>query len=318
MKRYLVAAGLLLASTLAPAQPAWPQKPVHILVPAGTGGVADVRARYLAERLQADIGQPVVVENRAGAAGNIGTEIAARSAPDGYTLVIVHQGTMAVNPHLYAHLPYDPLRDFKPLTRLGHGPLMLAVSPSLPVHSVRDLIALGKTRRLSYGSPGIGTPPHLAAALFAREAGIEATHVPYRGGGQSASDLMGGHVDFEVEGLTVLMPQVKAGRLRALAITGAARNPACPDVPTMKEAGLRDYEYTGWVGIALPAATPAPVVAQVHDAIAHVLQSKETREWFGAAAADPTPDTPDAFAAVIRGDYERLGRLIRDAGIKAE
>jgi tripartite-type tricarboxylate transporter receptor subunit TctC len=225
---------------------------------------------------------------------------------------------MVVNPHLYANLPYDPLRDFTPLTRLGHGPLLLVVNPSLPVHSVNELVALARARRLSYGSPGVGTPPHLAVELFKRETGIDATHVPYRGGGQSASDLIAGHLDFEIEGLTVVMPHVKSGRLRAIAITGKSRNAACPDVPTMREQGLPEFEYSGWVGIAVPAGTPAPIVQKAHDAIARVLLSPQARDWFGAVAADPTPETPEEFAAVIRSEYDKFGKIIRDAGIKAD
>ena len=319
MIRRIVALSLLGVAIAAAAGDApWPRKPVHVLVPGGAGGVGDTRARWVAARLQAEIGQPVIVENRAGAGGNIGMEAAARSAPDGYTLVIVHQGVMAVNPHLYANLPYDPLRDFTPLTRLGHGPLMLVVNPSLPVHSVRDLVTLAKTRPLNYGSPGVGTPPHLASELFKKEAGIDATHIAYRGGGDSAAALLAGNIDFEIEGLTVVMPQVKAGRLRAIAITGITRHPACPQVPTLREEGLPRFEYDGWVGIAVPSGTPAPIVARLHEALARVLGSAEAHDWFGAAAADSTPDTTAEFAAVIRSDYDRLGAIIREAGIKAE
>ena len=319
MKRSILAAVLVAIPLAAVAIDApWPQKPVHILVPGSTGGVADVRARFIAAKLQEEIGQPVLVENRSGASGNIAMEAAARSAPDGYTLVIVHQGTMAVNPHMFAKLPYDPLRDFTPLTRLGHGPLMLVVNPSLPVQSVKELVALSKKRPLSFGSPGVGTPPHLAVELFKRQTGMEASHIPYRGGGQSASDLIGGHVDFEIEGLTVVLPHVKAGRLRAIAITSPARDPACPEVPTMHEQGLPQYEFLGWVGIALPAGTPAPVVAKVHAALARILESREAREWFAASAADSTPDSPQAFAAIVRSEYDKWGKVIRAAGIKGE
>ena len=319
MNRWMTAIALaLLSMTSAAAEVAWPQKPVRFLVPGGPGGVADVRARWVAARLQEEIGQAVVVENHSGAGGNIGTEMGAHSAPDGYTLTIIHQGTMAVNPHLYAHIDYDPLRDFAPLTRLGHGPLLLVVNPSLPVHSVKDLVSLAKTRHLTYGSPGVGTPPHLAVEIFKREARIDVTHIPYRGGGQSASDLIAGHLDFEIEGLTTVLPHVKAGRLRAIAITSTARNPSCPDVPTMREQGLPDFEYIGWVGIALPAGTPAAIVKKAHDAIAHVLDSRQAHEWFATAAADSTPDTPEAFAAVIRSDYDRFGKIIRDANLKAD
>jgi tripartite-type tricarboxylate transporter receptor subunit TctC len=183
---------------------------------------------------------------------------------------------------------------------------------------VQDLLDLAKTRHLNYGSPGVGTPPHLAAEMFKRETGIDITHIPYRGGGQSAAALMGGIIDFEIEGLSVVMPHVKSGRLRAIAITGTSRDATCPDVPTMREQGVRDFEYVGWVGIAVPAATPSAVVQTIHDAIARVLASKEARDWFGAAAADATPDTTEAFAAIIRSDYDKFGKIIRDAGIKGD
>lgn len=317
----LIASILALAAAFcaqAAEQDRWPAKPLHVIVPGGTGGVVDVRTRWLANRLQADLGQPVIVENRPGAGGNIGIEAGVRSAPDGYTLVMVHQGTMAVNPHVYPALPYDPLRDLIPLTRIGYGPLMLAVNPSLPVHSVEDLVRLARTRRLSYGTPGIGSPPHLAVELFLRNQGIEATHIPYKGGGQAVNDLIAGTTDFEIEGLTVVYPQVKAGRLRALAITGDERSATCPDVPTMREAGIAGYSFHGWIGVALPAGTPPALVARVHDAVARVMRSPAAKEWFATFAANPEPDTPESFARVIREDYDRLGQVVRAAGIKPE
>ena len=296
----------------------WPSKPVNLIVPGSAGGVVDIRARWLASHLSADIGPPVIVLNRPGAGGNIGTEAGARSAGDGYTLLMVHQGTMAANPHMYKSLPYDPLRDLLPLTRIGYGPLMLAVSSTSPVQSIEDLVRLARTRRLNYGTPGVGTPPHLAVELFLRSRGITATHIPYKGGGQAVSDLMGGVTDFEIEGLTVLYPQVKAGRLRALGITSAERNAACPEVPTMSEAGVPGYAFYGWVGIALPASTPPLLAQRIHDAVARVMRTPEAREWFATFAANADPDTPQEFARVIRDDYERLGNVIRAADIHAE
>ena len=318
MRAFLACISLAAALAAHAADPPWPSKPVRIIVPGGAGGVVDLRARWLADRLTASLGQAVIVENKPGGAGNVGTRFGARSAPDGYTLTMIHQGTMAVNPHLYADAGYDPLRDFIPLTRIGFGPLMLAVNPSLPVRSVTDLVELARKRRLTYGTPGVGTPPHLAVELFLRAEGIEATHVPYKGGGQAVSDLMGGTTDFEIEGLTVIMPQAKAGYVRALAITGETRSGACPDVPTMREAGVRDYKYFGWVGIAVPAATPRPIVERIHDAIAREMRSSAAREWFATFAADPTPDTPEELARIIRDEDERFGQLIRAAGIKAQ
>jgi tripartite-type tricarboxylate transporter receptor subunit TctC len=296
----------------------WPTKPVHIIVPGSTGGVVDMRARWLATRMSADIGQPVIVENRPGAGGNIGTEAGAKSAADGYTLVMVHQGTLAANPHMYKSLRYDPLRDLQPLTRIGYGPLMLAVNSASPVHSVDELVSLARTRRLTYGTPGVGTPPHLAVELFLRSRGIEATHIPYNGGGKAVSDLMGGVTDFEIEGLTVLYPQVKAGRLRALAITSEERSATCPEVPTMRESGVPGYAFYGWVGIALPAGTPPSVAQRVYEAVARAMRTPEAREWFATFAANPDPDTPEQFARVIRDDYERLGNVIRAAAIQPE
>jgi tripartite-type tricarboxylate transporter receptor subunit TctC len=318
MKRILAAIVLCLASASAAAQASFPAKPVRIVVPGGTGGVTDLRARWMGERLAREIGEPVVVENHPGASGNIGMEMAARSKPDGYTLVIVHQGTMALNPHLYAHLGYDPLRDFEPLTRLGFGPLMLAVNPKLGVSSVKELIELARTRRLNYGSPGVATPPHLAGELFKRETGIEATHIPYKGGGQEVTDLLGGHLDFIIEGITIVGPQVKTGHLKALAVTSRERVAAYPDVPTMREAGVPDYEYLGWVGIALPAGTPQPIADRLHDAIARVLATQEARDWFALAGADSTPDSRQGFARFIRAEYDKWQHVIREARITAE
>jgi tripartite-type tricarboxylate transporter receptor subunit TctC len=302
------------------AEAPWPSKPVHILVPGGAGGVTDIRARWLAAKLSPVIGQPVVVENKPGAAGLIGMEAGARSAPDGYTLVIVHQGTIAVNPHIYARIPYDPRKDFTPVTRLGVGSLVLVVNPALPVKSVNELIALARQKQgqLTFGSPGVGTPPHLAGELFKREAGVQAIHVAYKGGGAAASDLIGGHVDYSIEGLSVMLPHIQAGRVRALAVTGPGRAASLPDVPTMREAGLAEYVYEGWVGIVMPAGTPKAIVAKAYDAIAQVLRSQESRDWFAAVGADPGAEPPDVFGAFMREEDLKWGKVIRGAGIKVE
>ena len=298
----------------------WPTRPVRILVPGGAGGVTDVRARWIAARLAPILGQPVVVENRAGAGGLIGMEAGARSAPDGYTLVIVHQGTIAVNPFIHARLPYDPFRDFTPITRLGAGPLVFAVPAAGAATSLREFIDTARAARapLAFGSPGIGTPPHVAGELFKRQAGIGAVHVPYRGGGQAAADLIAGHVDFAIEGLTVMLPHIRAGRVRALATTGTVRTSSLPEVPTMAEAGMPEYAFLGWVGIVAPAATPPAIVEKVHNAIAQVLATEEAREWFGAAGADSAAQSPQDFGAFMRAEHARLGPVIRDAGIKSE
>ena len=299
---------------------AWPAKPVRIIVPAGAGGVPDIRARWLADRLMTALGQSVFVENKPGAGGNIGTEMGARSAPDGYTLTIVHQGTMAINPHLYSRLGYDPLADFTPITHLGIGPLLLTVNPDVPASTVAELVQLAKAKpgQLNFGSPGIGTPPHLAGELFKRVAGIDVVHVPYNGGGQSATALISGQVSFMIEGLSVVLPLVKAGRLRPLAVTGPRRVALLPDVPTMAEAGLPACEFVGWVGISAPAATPKPIIDRLYREISKVLATTEARDWFGAVGAEPLADTPEAFAAAIRAEHAKWGKVIREAGIRIE
>jgi tripartite-type tricarboxylate transporter receptor subunit TctC len=291
------------------------------IVAGSAGGVPDIRARWLADRLAAALGQPVVVENSGAAAGgNVGAEQVARSAPDGYTLLLIHQGTGAINPHMYAHVGYNPLTDFAPITRFGYGSLLLSVHPSVPATSVRELIALAKAKpgALNYGSPGNGSPPHLAAELFKRSAGIEATHVPFKGGGPMMQALLGGHVQYCLESLTAQLPHVRAGSLRALAISGAQRSPALPDVPTIAEAGVPGYEYVGWTGVAAPAATPRTIVERLQAEIAKIAATDEARNWFESNGTEPGIQSPQDFAAFIRADHTRLGKLIRDAGLRAE
>lgn len=298
----------------------WPSKPVHILVPGGAGGVIDIRARWLAQRLAPLLGQSVVVENKPGAGGNLGMEIGAHSAPDGHTLIIIHQGVMTVNPHLYSRPGYDPLADFAPITQIGTGPLLLAVHPDVRADTALELVRLAKAKpgQLNFGSPGIGTPPHLAGELFKAAAGIDTVHVPYKGGGQAVSDLIAGHISYSIEGLTVQLPHVKAGRLRALAVTGPHRVASLPDVPTLAEAGLAGAEFQGWVGIAAPAATPKAVVARLYRDISAILATPEARAWFAEVGADARADAPEAFAAAIRVEHAKWGKVIREAGIRIE
>jgi tripartite-type tricarboxylate transporter receptor subunit TctC len=299
--------------------PAWPAKPLRIIA-GGVGSVTDVRARWLADRLSAQLGQPVLVENKQGAGGILAMEAGARSAPDGYTLVVVHQGTVAANPYLYASLPYDPFRDFAPVTRMGVGSLVMAVNQALGVRTLAEFRDLARKRSapLAFGSPGIGTPPHLATELFKRETGIAASHIPYKAGGQAASDLIGGHVDFSIEGITVLRPHVEAGRLVALATTGAERVASMPAVPTMQEAGVPGFVFIGWTGLAVAAATPKPVVDRLYEALARVLDTPEAKAWFALSGAEPGLMPPAEFTAFMRAESDRLGRVIREAGIRAE
>jgi tripartite-type tricarboxylate transporter receptor subunit TctC len=281
----------------------------------------DVRARWLAPRLSAALGQAVIVENRAGAAGNTGTASAAKSAPDGYSLVFIHQGIMSVNPLLNPNVGFVPERDFVPVALLGKGTLALVVTPKLPVKTVAELVSLARQRdgALNYGSPGVGTPPHLAAELFKQQAGVKAVHVPYKGGGQAANDLMGGHVDFSIEGLTVMEPLIRDGRVRVLAVSSPRRVASLPDVPAISEAGVPGYAFHGWTGMVAPMGTPRPIVDKVNRAVAGVLASADGREFLVRTANEiPPDDSPEAFGAFLREDYERMGRLVRSAGIKGE
>jgi tripartite-type tricarboxylate transporter receptor subunit TctC len=314
-----VLGALTLLAPAARAQAAWPSKPLHIMA-GGASSVADIRARWLADRLAAALGQPVLVENNGAAGGNVGAEQVARSAPDGYTLLLVHQGTAAINPHLYAHTGYNPLTDFAPITRFGYGSLLLTVHPAVPVTSVRELIALAKAKpgSLNYGSPGNGTPPHLAAELFKRAAGIEATHVPFKGGGAMMQALLGGHVSYSLEGLTAQLPHVRAGTLRALGVTGAQRTPSLPDVPTIAEAGVPGFQFAGWTGLAAPAATPRAIVERLHAEIAKTAASDDAKQWFAASGSEPGILSPQEFADFIRTEHAHLGKLIREIGLRAE
>jgi len=313
-----VASLVFAASALA--QPvAWPSRPVKI-VAGGAGSVTDIRARWLAERLSRALGQAVIVENNAAAGGNVGAEMVARSTADGYTLLVIHQGTAAVNPHLFARTGYDPLVDFAPITRWGYGSLLLTVPNSVPATSARELVALAKAQpgALNFGSPGIGTPPHLASELFKRAAGIEATHIPYKDGGALMSALLAGQVTWAVEGLTAQLPHVRAGSLRALAVTGSRRSPALPDVPTTAEAGVAGYEFSGWTGLAAPAGTPRAVIERLHAEVARISAGDEAAAWFASGGAEPGLLSPEAFADFIRTEHARWGKVIRDAGIRME
>ncbi len=298
---------------------AWPSKPIRLIAGA-PGSITEIRARWLAQRLAQALGQSVVVEGNSSAGGNVGAQQVAHSAADGYTLLMIHQGTAAINPHVYAKPGYDTLRDFAPITRFGHGNLLLTVPSESPATSVAELIRWAKSRpgALNYGSPGIGTPPHVAGEMFVRLAGIDAAHIPYKGGGALMTALLGGQLTWSMEGLTAQLPHVKSGRLRPLAVTGARRSGALPEVPTLAEAGVPGYEFEGWTGIAAPSGTPSAVIARLHAEIVRLVDTTEARDWFAAAGAEPGLLSPDAFSQFIRDEHDKLGKVIRAAGIRAE
>ena len=313
---------VVLATTVAAtcfAQP-YPSHVIRLIAPSAPGGPVDARARWIAKKLRVALGQAVMVDNKPGAAGVIGTLAAVQSPADGYTLLLVHQGTMALNPHLNPQLPYDPMRDLAPISRLIVSPMLLAVNPDVPVRSVADLIRLAKENpgKLNYGSPGIGSPPHIAAELFKRSAQIDVVHIPYKTGPAAMMDLIGGRLTYTFESLVSQLPQVRAGTLRGLAVTSARRLASLPDVPTVAESGLPGYEYWGWMGISAPAGTSKEIISRLNAEMTKILRSKEAHDWFAEQGGEPVAETPEEFAAYIKAENSRWGKLIREAGIKAE
>jgi tripartite-type tricarboxylate transporter receptor subunit TctC len=298
----------------------YPSGPIRIIAPGPPGSPRDIRARWVADKLGPAIGQVVIVDNRPGAGGNIGMEAAAKSAPDGRTLAIVDVGTLAQNPHLYDRTGYNALADFIPVIRLVESPLLLAVSSELSVHTVDDLVRLARQKpgQLSFGSGGIGTPPHLAAELFNRVAKIDVLHVPYKGSPPALNDLVAGRLAYVIDNIGLLLPQVTPGKIRALAITGSKRIDAAPGVPTLAEVGFPEYEYTPWMGIAVPAGTPREIVDRLNAELSRALQEPSAQSWFKAQGGTIVADTPEAFAETVRFEHARWGKIIREAHIKAE
>ena len=297
----------------------YPTRPVRIVSPFAAGGGNDAICRIMQPRLSENLKQPVVIENRSGANGIVGTEVAARSAPDGYTITLIPSGH-AVNATLYKKLPYDSIRDFTPITLVGSSPLILAVHPSLPAKNVKDLVALARARpgELTYGSAGVGSSGHLGGAQFETLTNTKMTHIPYKGMGIVVVDLMAGQVTMTFGTSLSVVPHVKAGRLRAVATTGAKRSPALPDLPTVAEAGVPGYEASIWYGFIGPAKLPPEVVSRLHSAIVAVLQLQETRERFASQGLDVLYNTPEEFTKLLAADVGRWAKVIERAGVKAE
>ena len=310
-------AGALVTHALAQSYPA---RPVHLIVPFPPAGGNDVFARLLAMKLGEAWKQQVLVENRPGAGGNIGTEFAAHAAPDGYTLLLGHTGTLAINPALYAKPGYDPQRDFVPISLLVSAPLVLVVHPATSIRSVGDIIAMAKADpgELNYASSGNGTGSHLSGELLQYLAGIRLTHVPYKGTSPAITDLIGGQVPMMFSVIPTALPQIRAGRLRAIAVTGAQRMPQIPEVPTVAESGLAEFESTLAYGILAPRGTPEAVLQEIHAQIGIVTSSREFHERIDFEGAIVLQGTPTEFAALIRAQAEKWGNLIKASGIKPE
>lgn len=301
------------------AEPAYPDRPVRVIVPFPPGGANDIVARQITQRLSARWGKPVVIDNRGGAGGNIGTEIGARANPDGYTLLIGSTSTLASNMSLYEKLPFDVVRDFVPIALLVTAPNMLCATAGLPAKSVQELVKLAKTapQKLNYSSFGEGSSSHLIAEMFKRQAGIEMVHVPYKGGALALTAVIGGEVHMTFSNFSVALPHVKSGKVRGVAVTSAKRAAALPEVPTVAESGLPGFEATAWVGIVAPRGTPRAIVQQVNADIRAELADKDTRAQLAGQGLDPAGGTPEALGQHIRAEIERWRRVIREAGVRA-
>lgn len=322
---YLGKAALVAAvASMAIACPAlaqdFPSRPIKLIVPAAAGGPTHVTATILAEKMQAILGQPVVVEPRPGAGNNLGADFVAKSDPDGYTLLLATIGTHAINQTLFKKLPFDPIKDFDPVSLVVRYPLLLVVNDDSPFKTVKDLIDFAKKNpgKLNRASGGNGTSMHLSGELFVNQAGIDAPHIPYKGSAPALNDLLGGHVNFMFDSMITTVPLVEGGKLRALAVTGRQRSPLLPDVPTLAESGLPDYEAYGWTGIVVPAGTPKAVIGKLNSAVVEALKDPAVKEAFDKQAAEPVGSSPEEFAAFIRSETDKWAKTIRAAGITVE
>jgi tripartite-type tricarboxylate transporter receptor subunit TctC len=321
LARILLATAFALVTAPAVAQTDYPSKPVRIIVPFGPGGAADTLPRLLAQHLSPMWGQPVVVENRTGAAGNIGMEQGAKAAPDGYTLTSAPVGNLAINPHLYSKLSFDVLKDFTPITLVASVQNVLVVNPAVPAKDLKALIAYAKARpgQLTYGSGGVGTQAHIGGEIFEAMAGVHMVHVAYRGVGDSVRDLLGGQVDMIFAQIPAVKPHIDSGKLRALGVASPKRTAALPDVPTIDEAGgMTGFQAVSWYAIVGPAGMPPMVTAKIQADVAKVIHSPEIRERLQGLGAEPVGSTPAELAAAIKADYDRYGTVIKRLGIKAD
>jgi tripartite-type tricarboxylate transporter receptor subunit TctC len=294
----------------------YPAKPVRLVVPFPAGGTTDILARAVAQKLSEAWGQQVIVDNRPGAGGNIGSDLVAKSKPDGYTLLMGTVGTHAINPSLYKNMPYDHVKDFVPVILVAGVPNVLVVNPSLPVHSVPELIAYAKANpgKLNFASSGNGTSIHLSGELFKAMTGVEMTHVPYKGSAPALTDLIGGQVQLMFDNLPSSLPFIKAGKLRALAVTSGARAAALPDLPTLAESGLPGFEASSWFGVLAPAGTPRDIVAKLDGTIASWLASPEAKEKLLAQGAIAAGGTPDDFARHIAAETSKWAKVVKASG----
>jgi tripartite-type tricarboxylate transporter receptor subunit TctC len=319
MRQLMAAAGLLATLALPAQAQEWPARQVTLIVPFSAGGTTDLFGRLLSQHLQQKTGQPFIVENRAGAGGNLGTQLVARAAPDGYTFLIGTVSTHAINPFLYSKLPYDTVRDFQPVSLIARLPNILVVHPGMPVNTVAELIAHLKANpdKLSYGSSGVGTSIHLAAELFKIKTGTTMTHVPFRSSGDVMNNLTGGHIDLAFDNITLAWTQVKAGRLRALAVTSTERSAIAPDVPVIADT-IPGFEATSWHGVFAPAGTPKAIVDKMAAEMKRILELPDVKEKLAEIGAIAAPMTAAEFAKFIDGERTKWSEVVKAAGVKAD
>ncbi len=319
MRRFLLTILAALLPTVAAAQ-AYPAKPVRIINPFTAGGPIDLLARAVGQKMNEAWGQPVVVETRAGAAGNIGIEYVAKAEADGYTLLVMPTGNAVVNPHIFADLRYDTFKDFAPVTLLATVENVLVVHPSVNANSVQELIALAKSSpgKLSFSSPGIGSQAHVAGEMLKSMAGVQMLHVPYKGMAPAMNDLLGGQVSFMLLSMSSALKNVQAGKLRALGVASLRRSSAAPDLPTIAEQGLPGFEAVSWYALMAPAGTPGAIVQRIYEEAARALSAPEVRERLLGLGANPVGNTPTELAAMLRREYATWGEFIRKQGIKAQ
>jgi len=319
LHRWALGALFACVGTVASAQ-GYPNRTIRLVVPFPAGGTTDILAREVAQKLTEVFGQAVVVDNRPGAAGNIGSDLVAKSAPDGYTLLMGTVGTHAINPSLYSKMPYDHVKDFAPVVLVAGVPNVLVVNPALPVNSVSDLIKLAKDKpgQINFASSGSGTSIHLSGELFKTMASVDMTHVPYKGSSPALTDLIGGQVQIMFDNLPSALPQIKGGRLRAIAVTSLKRAPVLPDIPTINESGLPGFEASSWFGVLAPAGTPAPIVARINTEVNKWLQSADAREKLLGQGAEAAGGSPEQFANHIRAESEKWAKVVKASGAKVD
>jgi len=318
MLKRIAAAAAALVSTLALAQ--YPDKPIHLIVPFAAGGVTDTSGRVIADALSRRLGQPIIVENKPGASGNIGSQLVVNAPPDGYTLLLGFDGTLVINPHVFANFPFDVATELAPIGKIGDATLILVAHPSFPPKTLQELIAYSKKQPngVSYGTSGVGGTPHLAGELLKIRTGANLTHIPYKGGGQAMTDALGGNVPLVYTVIAGALPHVKAGRLVPIAVSSAKRSPSMPDVPTFIESGVADFDVDSWVAVLAPAKTPRGIVEKLNRELNAVLTSPETVEKLATLGIVATPGSPEQLAAQIRTDLAKYGAVVKAANIKAE